>query len=112
MSNKNYKPPKEKIGTADIFDLVFKDTSVKYGLQEFPKDVFKGIKAFRKEDGRFYVRCLKRNKDIFVYDENKKTGKPEEIIRQLFLIYIRDYLKYPLIQVNELDSFPADYLYR
>lgn len=90
----------KRLVTEEIFDLVFKDTSVKYGLQEFPKDVFKGINAFRKEDGRFYVRCLKRKRDIFVYDENKKTGKPEEIIRQLFLIHIRDYLKYPLTQVN------------
>ncbi|MDD5772023.1 MAG: N-6 DNA methylase [bacterium] len=100
MSNVFYKPQKEKIGTEGIFDLVFKDSSIKYGLQEFPRDVFKGISFFEKEDGKVYVKCLKRNKDIFVYDKNKKTARPEEIIRQLFLIYIRDYLKYPLNQLN------------
>jgi type I restriction enzyme M protein len=100
MSKTTYKPPKEKIGSEEIFDLVFKDSSVKYGLQEFPRDVFKGVSFLGKEDGKVYIRCLKRDKEVFVYDRNKKSGKPEEIIRQLFLIYVRDYLKYPLNQVS------------
>ena len=100
MSKVSYKPQKEKIGTEEIFDLVFKDSSIKYGLQEFPKDVFSGITVFEKDDGKFYLRCLKRDRDIFIYDKNKKTGKPEEMIRQLFLVYIRDYLKYPLNQIG------------
>ena len=80
-----YKPLKEKVETDEILDMVFKDSSVKHGLQEFSKDALKRINAFEKEESRFYVRCLKRDKDIFIYDKNKKMGKPEEVIRQLWL---------------------------
>jgi type I restriction enzyme M protein len=100
MSKGSYKPQKERIGTEEIFDLVFKDSSVKYGLQEFPRNVFKGISFFKKDDEKVYLKCLKRAKDILIYNKNKRSGKPEEIIRQLFLIYIRDYLQYPLEQVS------------
>jgi len=71
-----------------IFDLIFKDSSIKYGLQEFPRDVFKGISFFEKEDGKVYVKCLKRNKDIFVYDKNMKEinriNLPERPISMTF----------------------------
>ena len=65
MSHIKYEIPKEKIDTGEILDLVFKDSFVKHGLQEFSKDILKRIDAFEKTDGKFYVRCIKRNKDIF-----------------------------------------------
>ncbi|OGP09900.1 MAG: hypothetical protein A2Z89_10715 [Deltaproteobacteria bacterium GWA2_43_19] len=80
--------------------MVFKDSSVKRGLQEFSKDILKKISAFEKETGRFYVRCLKRDKDIFVYDKNKQIGKPEEVIRQLWLIKLTREYKYPLDRIE------------
>lgn len=100
MNSRNYGELKEKIGIEEIFDLVFKDSSVKYGLYEFPKEILKRIDAFEKEDGRFYVRCLKRDKDIFIYDKNKKIGKPEEIIRQLWLVKLTQEYKYPLDRIE------------
>lgn len=100
MTKITYKPPKEKIGTEEIFDLVFKDSSTKHGLQEFSKETLKRISAFMKESGKFYVRCLKRDKDIFIYDQNKKIGKPEEIIRQLWLIKLTQEYKYPLSRIE------------
>jgi hypothetical protein len=59
MNKINYQLPKEKVDTDEILDMVFKDSSVKHGLQEFSKEALKRINAFEKEDGRFYVRCLK-----------------------------------------------------
>ena len=100
MSKVSYKPQKEKIGTEEIFDLVFKDSSVKHGLLEFSKEMLKRINAFEKEPGKFYVRCIKREKDIFIYDQNKKIGKPEEIIRQLWLIKLTQEYKYPLGRIE------------
>lgn len=100
MKNTLYKLPKEKIGTEEILDLVFKDSSVKYGIQEFSKEILRKIDAFEKEAGRFYVCCLKRQKDIFIYDKNKKTGKPEEIIRQLWLIKLTQEYKYPIERIE------------
>jgi tRNA(Ser,Leu) C12 N-acetylase TAN1 len=67
MNKINYKPLKEKIEIDKILDIVFKDSSVKHGLQEFPKEILKRINDFEKEKGKFYVRCLKRGKDIFIY---------------------------------------------
>jgi hypothetical protein len=46
MPEPTYKKPKEKIGTDEIFDLVFKAPSVKYGLQEFTNDILNKINAF------------------------------------------------------------------
>jgi type I restriction enzyme M protein len=100
MNKISYKPLKEKVETDEILDLVFKDSSVKHGLQEFSKEILKRINAFEKEDGKFYARCLKRGKDIFIYDKNKKTGKPEEIIRQLWLIKLTQDYKYPLDRIE------------
>jgi type I restriction enzyme M protein len=95
-----YEPLKEKVDTNEILDMVFKDSSVKHGLQEFSKEALKRINAFEKEDGRFYVRCLKRGKDIFIYDKNKKMGKPEEVIRQLWLVKLTQEYKYPLDRIE------------
>ena len=100
MNKINYKPLKEKIDTDEILDMVFKDSTVKHGLQEFSKEILKRINAFEKEDGKFYVRCLKRSKDIFIYDKNKKLGKPEEVIRQLWLIKLTQEYKYPLDRIE------------
>jgi type I restriction enzyme M protein len=100
MNTTKYEVPKERIDTGEILDLVFKDSSVKHGLQEFSKEILKRINAFEKEDGKFYVRCLKRSKDIFIYDKNKKTGKPEEVIRQLWLIKLTQEYKYPLDRIE------------
>jgi len=98
MNKVKYQPTKEKLGTDKIFDLVFRDSSVKYGLKEFSNEVLKNINSFEKEDAKFYVRCLKRNKDIFIYDKIKKTGKPEEVIRQLWLIKLTRELKWSSCQ--------------
>ena len=101
MDRVSYKPLKEEIGTEEIFDLVFKDPTVKYGLQEFSsKGILERVNTFEKEDGRFYARCLKRDKDIFIYDKNKKRGKPEEVIRQLWLVKLTQEYKYPLDRIE------------
>jgi len=100
MNKISYKPLEEEVKADEILDLVFKDSSVKHGLQEFSKNILKRIKAFEKEDGKFYVHCLKRSKDIFIYDKNKKSGKPEEVIRQLWPIKLTQEYKYPLERIE------------
>lgn len=87
MSEPFPKPLKEKIRTGDeeVLDLVFRSPTVRYSLQEFPKEFLKEIEAFEKNPGRFYIHCLKRKKEIFIYDKERDTGKPEEVIRQLWL---------------------------
>jgi type I restriction enzyme M protein len=100
MKEDFYESQREEISSDGIFGLVFKDTSIKSKLVEFSTETLGKITAFEKEKGRFYVRCLKRNKDIFVYDKNKNIGKQEEIIRQLWLIKLTQEYKYPLDRIE------------
>ena len=100
MDYTNYDIPKEKIGTDEILDLVFKDASIKHGLREFSSEILRSVNPFEKENGRFYVRCLKRSKDIFIYDKNKKVGRPEEVIRQFWLIKLTQEYQYPLDRIE------------
>ncbi len=89
--------------TREILDLIFKDPQVTHGLKEFKKQNIKVeevITIFEKEKGKFYVRCLKRDKDILVYDKNKNLTKPEEIIRQLWLYTLIKKYKYPLERIE------------
>jgi len=82
------KPTKEQVKiTREILDLIFKDPQVKYGLREFSKlKIEEVLQIFEKEKGKFYIRCLKRNKDILVWNKEKQKGAPEEIIRQLWIV--------------------------
>jgi type I restriction enzyme M protein len=102
------KPTKEQIKTTfQVLDTIFKDPQVKYGLREFtslkPEEI---LTIFEKESGKFYIHCLKREKDILVYDKNKNLSRPEEIIRQLWLAkLIRDY-RYPIERIDvEVDIY-------
>ncbi len=96
------KPTKEQIKTTrEILDAIFKDPQVKYGLREFTKlKIEETLTIFEKEKDKFYIHCLKRDKDIAVYDKNKNTSKPEEIIRQLWLIRLIKNYRYPLERIE------------
>jgi len=102
------KPTKEQIKiTREILDAIFKDPQIKYGLGEFSKlKIEEVLTTFEKEKGKFYLHCLKRDKDILVYDRNKNKRWPEAIIRQLWLAkLIRDY-RYPLERIDvEVDVY-------
>ncbi|MFA5782913.1 MAG: type I restriction enzyme HsdR N-terminal domain-containing protein, partial [Bacteroidales bacterium] len=82
-----------------LIDEIFGDSSIKHGLTVFNAPEMQSLNLFenlniykRNADDKIVVKCLKRSKEII--------AKPEEIVRQLFLIYVRDFLNYPLNQVN------------
>ena len=96
---KTGKEPEKRVGTGIILDRIFKDPSVKHGLKEFQGiNVVKEIKIFEKEKDKFYVHCLKRNRDILVYSPKKNA--PEEIIRQLWLKKLTKNYGYPLDRIE------------
>jgi len=96
------KPTKDQIKiTREIIDAIFKDPQVKYGLREFSKlKIEEVLQIFEKQKGKFYVCCLKRNKDILVWNNEKQKGAPEEIIRQLWLVKLMKDYKYPLDRIE------------
>lgn len=85
----------------EVLDKIFKNRDTQYGLTEFndikPDEI---LNVFEKEKGKFYVKCLKRNKDVLLYSEDKNTGKPEEIVRQLMINKLVGFYKYPIERIN------------
>ncbi len=87
--------------TIGIIDKIFKDPSVVYGLKEFEGiQLEKALYIFEEEEGRCFVKDIKTGGSRLVYDENKGTTKPEEIIRQLWLHKLISYYKYPLDRID------------
>lgn len=84
--------------TSQYIDEIFGHPEVKHGLTVFDSPEIRGLNLInkidisRREDGKTVIKCLKRQKEVI--------AKPEEIVRQLFLIYVRDYLGYPVNQVS------------
>lgn len=79
--------------TREILDKIFKKPDQAFGLEEFssihPEDA---LEIFEKESGKYYLKCFVRNKDLLVWNEEKQTGEPEEIVRQLWIQkLIREY---------------------
>ncbi len=78
-------------------DEIFGHPEIKHGLTVFDSSEIHGfnllnkIDIYRRKDGKIVIKCLKREKEMI--------AKPEEIVRQLFLVYVRDFLGYPLNQV-------------
>ena len=84
--------------TKEIIDLIFKNPDVKYGLVEFEGIDFEKALSFSEENGKYFLTCLKRNKQIQIYSEKKSA--PEEIIRQLWLYKLIDYYEYKIDKID------------
>lgn len=87
--------------TSRIINAIFRDPEIQYGLKEFdeikPERV---LEIFEKEKGKFYVKCLRREKDILLLNEEKNLAKPEEVIRQLWIHKLATYYHYPLERID------------
>src|SRR3990167_3668519 len=90
-------PTKKPNKTEEMIGKIFKDGELAFGLREFDGiDIFSVLEITEKEKGRYYLKDLKSGKARFVYDEKKETGKPEEIVRQLWLYKLNKHYKYPM----------------
>ena len=89
--------PTQKINKVkEIIDKVFKDSEKLYSLKEFKDFDIENILTITEEErGRFYIKDLKSGSKRFVFDESKQSGKPEEIIRQLWLYKLNKFYSYP-----------------
>ncbi|MBI3337346.1 MAG: N-6 DNA methylase [Candidatus Staskawiczbacteria bacterium] len=89
--------PTQKVNKSkEIIDKIFKDSEIIFGLKEFKDfDIENILKITEEERGRFYIKDLKSGKYRFVFDESKQNGKPEEIIRQLWLHKLNKFYGYP-----------------
>ena len=86
----------------EIIGEIFKDQELVYGLKEFDGiDIYDVLYISEQEPHRFYIKDLKTGTQRFVYDEEKKTGKPEEIVRQNYLLTLINEYGYSLDQLDE-----------
>ena len=94
-------PTQKPSKTEEIIDKIFHDSETVYGLKEFEDiDLLEVLKITEEEKNRFYVKDLKSGSKRFVYDELKQSGKPEEIIRQLWLYKLNKFYRYPFDRID------------
>src|SRR5438128_659183 len=75
----------------DLLDRVFRDPAVHQGLKFFTRGERYKIKLRGTEEGRVEAWCAKRERWL--------RAKPEEVVRQLFLVWVQETLKYPLSRI-------------
>ena len=94
-------PTKKPNRASEIIDQIFRDPAISYGLKEFEGVELGQVVYITEQDrGRFYIKDLKSGNLKLAYDAKTKKGKPEEIIRQLWLHKLRVHYKYPLDRID------------
>mgnify|MGYP001603823551 CR=1 FL=1 len=94
-------PTKKPNRVKEVIDKIFRDPEMNYGLKEFADiDFGEALEITEEERGRFYISDLKSGKQRFVFDETKQQGRPEEIIRQLWLNKLKTHYKYSLERID------------
>ncbi len=94
-------PTKKPNRAEEIIPKIFKDSETVFGLKEFDGiDIYNVLEITEDEKDRFYIKDLKSGKSRFVYDSKKESGKPEEIVRQLWLYKLKNNYKYPLERID------------
>ena len=87
--------------TKEIIDKIFGDQSIAYGLKEFENIDFSVALDIREEGrGVFKVKDLKSGTRKIVYDEASQRGKPEEIVRRLWLHKLHSQYGYPFDRID------------
>ena len=76
----------------ELLDRIFRDPATKQGLRFFTKGERAKIKLRLAADEKIEIHCVKREKWL--------RAKPEEVVRQLFLVWLQDTLKYKLNRVQ------------
>lgn len=91
------KPNKVK----EIVEKIFRDKEIQYSLKEFEDiDIENALEITEENRGVFYVKDIKSKQFRVVFDEKKQKGRPEEIVRQLWIYKLNTYYKYPLDRID------------
>lgn len=74
-----------------LLERVFRDPAVKWGVNFFTRGERNRIRLREDADDKVEIRCIKREKWL--------RAKPEEVVRQVFLVWLQETLGYPLKRV-------------
>lgn len=78
--------------TSEILGKIFRNPDMQYGLSVFDEINIDQALDFSEKDGKYYLECLKRKKNI--------QAKPEEIVRQLMIYKLVNVYKYPIDRID------------
>lgn len=76
---------------SEMLEAVFRGPQISFGLRFFEKGERNKIQL-KEEDGKIDIYCVKR--------ERWYRAKPEEVVRQLFLVWIQESLGFPLRRIE------------
>src|SRR3990167_9005162 len=94
-------PTKKPNKTKEVIAKIFKNPIMLYGLKEFEgTDFEKALYIIEKEKGVFCVEDNQSGQLRVVYNEEKQKGRPEEIIRQIWIYKLHHEYKYPLERIG------------
>lgn len=90
-------PTKKQNKSREIIDKIFGYQDIAYGLKEFENINLVDVLNITEEGkNKFYIKDIKSGKPRLVFDETKQKGRPEEIVRQLWLHKLHIDYQYPL----------------
>lgn len=94
--------PTQKINKVlEIIDKIFKVNQIAFGLREFEEINLEEILVITEEEkNKYFIKDLKTGKHRLVFDQEKNIGKPEEIVRQLWLFKLNKYYGYPFDRID------------
>lgn len=78
--------------SSEILRKIFRNPDMQFGLSVFDEIKIDEVLEFSEKDGKYYLQCLKRNKNL--------VAKPEEIIRQLMAYKLVNFYKYPIDRMD------------
>lgn len=85
----------------EVVEKVFRDKTIQYSLKEFEDiEIETALEIIEQDKGIFYVEDIKSKQFRVVFDENKQKGRPEEIVRQLWVYKLNNYYNYPLDRID------------
>lgn len=85
----------------EIIGEIFKDQEMRFGLKEFDGiNIFEILYICEQEPHKYYVKDLKSKELKFIYDGQKNIGRPEEIVRQLWLYKLNKLYGYPFDRIE------------
>ena len=94
-------PTKKPNRAKEVIAKIFRDAELAFGLKEFEKiPIFEIQYISEEEKGKFYLQDKKSGQSRLVWNEANQKGKPEEIVRQLWVHKLISEYGYPTGQIE------------
>lgn len=94
-------PTKKSNKSEEIIAKIFRDAELAFGLKEFKKiSIFEILYISEEDKDKFYLKDIKSGQSRLIWNEENQKGKPEEIVRQLWVHKLVSEYGYPIGQIE------------